>query len=640
VKGTITDKIIREHLVEGDLRPGEETGLRVDQTLTQDATGTLAYLQFEAVGVDRVRTELSVSYIDHNTLQTGFESADDHRYLAAVARRYGIYLSRAGNGICHQVHLERFAAPGKTLVGSDSHTPTAGGVGSFAVGVGGLEVAAAMAGEPLHIQTPRVRRVELVGSLPPWVAAKDIILGLLRRLTVSGGVGWVMEYGGPGVAQLTVPQRATITNMGAELGATSSIFPSDETTRRWLAAQDREASWRPLAADPEAEYDDVIEVDLAQLVPLVAQPHMPDNVVTVSEVAGTPVDQIAIGSCTSSSLVDLMTAAEMLRGRTVPPGVSLVVAPGSRQVLSMAADNGALKTLIDAGGRILESACGPCLGIGQAPQSGAATIRSFNRNFRGRSGTADAGVYLASVETCVASALTGTITDPRDLGAPPIVELPQRFAVDDSMIVPPAPSGTPVDVVRGPNIQPVPLADPPPDVLEGEVLLRVGDNITTDDILPAGARLLPLRSNIPAYSAHVFARIDPGFAARAKAARGGFLLGGANYGQGSSREHAAMAPMHLGVRAVLAQSFARIHRSNLINFGVLPIEVDQSVAAGIRQGDCLRIEGIHAALVPGGGEVCIAPEGAPPMAGRLELTAREARILRAGGLLNLLRAGT
>ncbi len=639
MKGTITEQIIREHLVEGDLSPGEEIGLRVDQTLTQDATGTMAYLQFEAVGVERVKTELSVSYIDHNTLQIGYENADDHRYLAGVARKYGLYLSRAGNGICHQVHLERFAAPGNMLVGSDSHTPTAGGAGSLAVGVGGLEVAAAMAGGPLYIPTPRVRRVELRGKLPPWVAAKDIILELLRRLTVSGGVGWVMEYGGPGVAQLTVPQRATITNMGAELGATSSLFPSDEMTRKWLAAQARVDQWRPLEADAGAEYADVTIIHLDDLVPLIAQPHMPDKVVPVTELAGVPVDQVAIGSCTNSSYADLMTAAEMVKGKTIPPDVSFIVAPGSRQVLSMLADNGALKHLIDAGARILETACGPCLGVGQAPQSGAASIRSFNRNFRGRSGTADAGVYLASVETCVAAALTGRIADPRKLGASPVIELPQHFHVDDSMIVPPAPPGAEVEVLRGPNLKPAPLAEPPPDELDLEVLIKVGDNITTDDILPADAKLLPLRSNIPAYAEHVFGRIDADFARRAKAAGGGCILGAANYGQGSSREHAAMAPMRLGVRAVLTRSFARIHRANLINFGILPLVVEEGVLYAASQGDRLHLSGIHAVLAaPGGGTVVVTREGSPPMSARLEVTAREARILRAGGLLNELRA--
>jgi len=635
----MAEKIIREHLVEGDLSPGQEIGLRVDQTLTQDATGTLAYLQFEAVGVDRVRTELSVSYIDHNTLQTGFENADDHRYLAGVARKYGVHLSRAGNGICHQVHLERFAAPGKTLVGSDSHTPTAGGVGCLAVGVGGLEVAAAMAGALLYIPTPRVRRVEVRGTLPPWVAAKDIILELLRRLTVSGGVGWVMEYGGPGVAQLTVPQRATITNMGAELGATSSLFPSDDATRKWLVAQAREDQWRPLEADPEAEYDEAMVIELDDLVPLIAQPHMPDNVAPVSEIAGTPIDQVAIGSCTNSSYADLMTAAGMLKGRTIPPDVSFVVAPGSRQVLSMLVENGALKHLIDAGARILETACGPCLGMGQAPQSGAASLRSFNRNFRGRSGTADAGVYLASVETCVAAALTGRIADPRDLGTPPSVALPTHFHVDDPMVVPPAPAGEVVEIVRGPNIKPVPLAEPPPDELEVEVLIKLGDDITTDDILPAGAKLLPLRSNIPAYAEHVFGRLDADFVRRARAAGGGCIVGAANYGQGSSREHAAMAPMYLGVRVVLAKSFARIHRANLINFGVLPLLADEAVLTAAQEGDRLRVSGIHGALAAAGdGAVVITGDSLRPMSARLQLTAREARILQAGGLLNDLRA--
>ncbi len=637
MKGTITEKIIREHLVEGELEAGSEIGLRVDQTLTQDATGTMAYLQFEAVGVDRVATELSVSYIDHNTLQTGFENADDHLYLAGVARKYGIYLSRAGNGICHQVHLERFAAPRKVLVGSDSHTPTAGGIGCFAVGVGGLEVAAAMAGSPLYIPTPKVRRVELTGGLPPWVAAKDIILELLRRLTVSGGSGWVMEYGGPGVASLTVPQRATITNMGAELGATSSIFPSDERTRQWLAAQQREGQWVVLAADDDASYGDTVVIEADELVPLVARPHMPDNVVPASELGETRVDQVAIGSCTNSSYADLMTAAEMLKGKRIPPEVSFVVAPGSRQVLSMITRSGALAHLIDAGARILETACGPCLGVGQAPRSGAASMRSFNRNFEGRSGTATASVYLASVETCVASALTGRITDPRELGAPPVVELPAEFHVDDSMVVPPAPEGTRVEILRGPNIRPVPLPEAPPDALELEVLIKLGDNITTDDILPAGAKLLPLRSNIPAYAEHVFGGLDPGFAARAKAAGAGCIVGGGNYGQGSSREHAVMAPMHLGVRAVLAESFARIHRSNLINFGVLPLLVSGAALTKLEQGQRLALSGIHAVLDAGGGAFRITTETGEEVTAQLEVTDREARVLRAGGLLREVR---
>ena len=641
MKGTLVEKILREHLVEGTLAPGSEIALRVDQTLTQDATGTMAYLQFEAVGIDRVRTELSVSYIDHNTLQVGYENADDHLYLAGVARKHGILLSRAGNGICHQVHLERFARPGKTLIGADSHTPTAGGVGSLAIGVGGLDVAAAMAGSPLYLTAPKVRRVELLGELPPWVAAKDVILELLRRLTVSGGVGWALEYGGPGVDTLTVPQRATITNMGAELGATTSIFPSDQRTREWLAAQDRESEWLPLAADPAAAYEDRIVIDLAQLEPLTAQPHMPDRVVPVREIAGQPVDQAAIGSCTNSSYVDLMTAAAMVRGKTVPPEVSFVVAPGSRQVLSMITRNGALADLLDAGARLLETACGPCLGVGQSPRSGAASVRSFNRNFKGRSGTADAGVYLASVETCVAAALTGKITDPRDLGEAPTVAIPARLHVDDSMIVTPADPGEAAEVIRGPNIKPLPLAEAPPDELQVEVLIHLGDNVTTDDILPAGAKLLPLRSNVPAYSAHVFGQLDPDFPARAQAAGRGCIVGGANYGQGSSREHAAIVPMYLGVRAVLAESFARIHRSNLINFGILPLLAEPSALEDLLQGAQVRLTGIHAAIeTPGGGEVAVTSDGGASFAARLPLSEREARLLRAGGLLNSLRDPT
>jgi len=641
VRGTLVEKIIREHLVEGTLEPGSEIAIRVDQTLTQDATGTMAYLQFEAIGLDRVKTELSVSYIDHNTLQVGFENADDHLYLAGVARKHGIHLSRAGNGICHQVHLERFARPGRTLVGSDSHTPTAGGVGSLAIGVGGLDVAAAMAGSPLYLTAPRVRRVELVGELPPWVAAKDVILELLRRLTVSGGVGWAMEYGGPGVATLTVPQRATIANMGAELGATTSIFPSDERTREWLRAQDREEQWIALEADQDAEYEDRIVLDLGQVEPLVAQPHMPDRVVPVREIAGIDIDQVAIGSCTNSSYVDLMTAAAMVRGKTIPPGVSFVVAPGSRQVLAAITRNGGLADLIDAGARILETACGPCLGVGQAPRSGAVTVRSFNRNFEGRSGTLDAGVYLASVETCVASALIGKLTDPRDLGTPPSIALPNAFRVDDSMIVPaahPAKRDRAVEIIRGPNIKPLPLAEPPADEMDVEVLIALGDNITTDDILPAGAKLLPLRSNVPAYAEHVFGRIDPSFPARAQAAGAGCIVGGANYGQGSSREHAAIVPMYLGVRAVLAESFARIHRSNLINFGILPLVAEPEALKTLPQGTKLHLSGVHAAIdAPGGGDVRVTTEAGEALTARLSLTAREAKVLRAGGLLNSLR---
>jgi aconitate hydratase len=638
VKGTLTEKIIREHLTEGAIEPGSEIAIRVDQTLTQDATGTMAYLQFEAIGLERVQTELSVSYIDHNTLQVGFENADDHLYLAGVARKHGIHLSRAGNGICHQVHLERFARPGRTLVGSDSHTPTAGGVGSLAIGVGGLDVAAAMAGSPLYLTAPKVRRVELLGKLAPWVAAKDVILELLRRLTVSGGVGWAMEYGGPGVATLTVPQRATIANMGAELGATTSIFPSDERTREWLRAQDREQHWVALEADEDAEYEERIVLDLSQLEPLVAQPHMPDRVVPVREIAGIPVDQVAIGSCTNSSYVDLMTAAAMVRGKTIPPGVSFVMAPGSRQVLAAITRNGALADLIDAGARILETACGPCLGVGQAPSSGAVTVRSFNRNFEGRSGTLDAGVHLASVETCVASALAGKLTDPRDLGAAPPIDLPAAFRIDDSMIEPAAHQSRDVEITRGPNIKPLPLAEPPADEMDVEVLITLGDNITTDDILPAGAKLLPLRSNVPAYAEHVFGRIDPDFPSRAKAAGGGCIVGGANYGQGSSREHAAIVPMYLGVRAVLAESFARIHRSNLINFGILPLVADGGVLKTLAQGAELHLSGIHAAIDgPGGGDVQVVGETGGRFAVRLSLTAREAKVLRAGGLLNSLR---
>lgn len=639
----VAHKLIRDHLVEGEMVPGREIAIRVDQTLTQDATGTMAYLQFEALGVPCVRTKLSVSYVDHNMLQTGFENADDHRYLQSVAAKYGVYFSRPGNGICHQVHLERFAVPGQTLLGSDSHTPTAGGMGMLAIGAGGLDVAVAMAGGPFYFTMPRILNVRLYGRLRPWVSAKDVILEILRRLTVKGGFGKIIEYSGDGIRWLSVPERATLTNMGAELGATTSVFPSDEVTRTYLRAQGREGDWIPLEADPDAGYDEVLEIDLDSLEPMIACPHSPDNVVLVREVAGTPVDQVAVGSCTNSSYVDLMRVAAILRGKAVHPRVSLVVAPGSRQVLTMVARNGALADLIAAGARILESACGPCIGMGQAPPSRGVSVRTFNRNFEGRSGTPDARVYLASPETAAASALRGVITDPRELGEYPEVRLPERFEVDDAGIIPPAEDPDAVEIARGPNIKPLPRRGPLEDSLAGPVLLKLGDNITTDHILPAGAKILPLRSNIPAIAEYVFHKVDPDFVRRIREAGGGFVVGGVNYGQGSSREHAALAPMYLGLKAVLARSFARIHRANLINFGILPLLIDEEAYALLEREHRLRLPDVRAALAAfaageGGREVVVVDETAGrEMAARHDLTAREARILLAGGLLNFTR---
>ena len=586
----VTQKIIKKHLVEGRMRAGSTIALRIDQTLTQDATGTMAYLQFEAMGIPRVKTELSVSYVDHNTLQTGFENADDHRYLQTVAAKHGIYFSRPGNGICHQVHLERFGIPGKTLLGSDSHTPTGGGIGMMAMGAGGLDVALAMAGQPFRITMPKVVEVRLTGELRPWVSAKDVILELLRRLTVKGGVNKVFEYTGPGVETLTVPERATITNMGAELGATTSIFPSDDVTKKFMKAQGREKDWVRLKADPTATYDELVEIDLSTLEPLIAKPQMPDNVVKVADLEGTPVQQVAIGSCTNSSYKDLMIVAAALKGKTVHPNVSLVISPGSKQVLEMLSLNGALTDLVAAGARILESTCGPCIGMGQAPPTDAVSLRTFNRNFLGRSGTKSAQVHLCSPEVAVAAAITGEITDPRKLGEYPEVKMPRKFLVDDNLIVPPAEDPSKVEVIRGPNIQPLPKKEALPEVLSGEVLLKVGDNITTDHIMPAGAKILPLRSNVPKISEHVFEVVDPTFPKRAKEAGGGFVVGGANYGQGSSREHAALAPMYLGVKAVITKSFARIHLANLINFGILPLTfVDEADYDRIDQGDQLEL---------------------------------------------------
>ncbi len=567
----IVQKVITEHKVTGDMTPGSEIGIRIDQTLTQDATGTMAYLQFEAMGLDQVKTERSVSYVDHNMLQAGFENADDHRYLQSVASKYGVYFSRPGNGICHQVHLERFGVPGKTLLGSDSHTPTNGGLGMLAMGAGGLDVAVAMGGGPFHITMPKVVKIQLEGELSPWVTAKDVILEVLRRLTVKGGVGKIMEYTGPGVETLSVPERATITNMGAELGATTSIFPSDERTRQYLKLQQRESDWSEVKADPDATYDEEITIDLSTLEPLIAMPHSPDNVVKVREVEGTKVDQVCVGSCTNSSLHDLFVTAAILKGNAVHPSTSMTITPGSRQVFAAIAGEGALTDIIISGARIIESACGPCIGMGQAPSSGAVSIRSFNRNFVGRSGTKDANVYLASPEVCAACAIKGVITDPRDLGDMPSIVIPAEIKIDDSGIIPPATDPSSVEILRGPNIKPLPQQKPLADSVFGDILIKCGDNITTDHIMPAGAHILPLRSNIPAISKFVFYREDPDFANRAETKGGGVVVGGENYGQGSSREHAALAPMYLGVKAVIAKSFARIHRDNLINFGIMPL---------------------------------------------------------------------
>jgi len=634
---SLTHKIIEQHLVSGTMTPGEEIALRIDQTLTQDVTGTMAYLQFEAIGVPRVRTKRSVSYVDHNMLQTGFESADDHRYLQSVAAKYGVYFSRPGNGICHQVHLERFGVPGETLLGSDSHTPTCGGVGMLAMGAGGLDVAAAMAGYPFYVAMPKVTLVKLTGALPAWVSAKDVILELLRRLTVKGGVGRVMEYGGEGVAGLSVPERATIANFGAELGATSSIFASDARTREFLRAQEREGDWTEWAADADAVYDDVVEVDLSALEPLVAQPHSPDNVVPATELKGLKLDQVAIGSCTNSSLQDMLTVAAILKGKHVHPNVSLVLSPGSRQVLEMMAQNGALGTLIAAGARILEASCGPCIGMGQAPPSGGVTLRSFNRNFAGRTGTRDARAYIASPEVCVASALAGEVVDPRELGAPVSVQVPARFTIDDSMILPPAEDPEAVEIVRGPNIAPLPLRLELEDMLRGTVLLAAGDNISTDDIMPAGAQILPLRSNIPAISRFVFSRLDPDFVTRAQRMGGGFIVGGSNYGQGSSREHAALAPMALGVRAVFAHSFARIHHANLVNFGILPLKLPESVA--VLEGDELELTDVRARITAHQPLEVRNITQEMSFIATYDLTGRQARIVLAGGLLNFIKQG-
>ncbi len=637
----LTQKILSAHLVTGKLVPGEEISIRIDQTLTQDSTGTMAYLQFEALGVDRVRTKRSVAYIDHNTLQTGFENADDHMYIQTVTRKHGIWCSKPGNGICHQVNLERFGIPGMTLLGSDSHTPTGGGIGMIAIGAGGLDVAVAMGGGAYYMTCPKVVNVHLTGKLKPYVAAKDIILEVLRRLTVKGGVGKVMEYTGEGVATLTVPERATITNMGAELGATTSIFPSDEVTREFLRAQDREQDFTPLCADADATYDETIEIDLSSLQPLVACPHMPDRVDTVEKVGPIKVDQVFIGSCTNSSYQDMMRVARILKGKTVHPDVSLVIGPGSRQVLTMLARNGALADMMAAGARILETACGPCIGMGQSPRTGAVSIRTNNRNFYARSGTASASIYLTSCETAAVSALTGVLTDPRCLDIDLTIPQPERFEINDNLVLAPVAPGEEdtVQVVRGPNIQPFPIGHALEDNITGKVLLKMEDNITTDHIMPSNAKLLPYRSNVPHLSDYCLTPVDETFPARAKKEGGGILVSGANYGQGSSREHAALVPLYLGIRAVVAKSFARIHRDNLINNGILPLEfTDEKDYDSITQMDTLTLPDIRAQVSSGGEEILVRNEttGAT-FKTRLKITERQRGMLLAGGLLNTVK---
>ena len=631
---TIAQKIIKAHLLSGDMTVGSEIGLKIDQTLTQDATGTMAYLEFEAMGVPRVKTERSVAYIDHNTLQTGFENADDHRFIQSVAKKHGIYYSRPGNGICHQVHLERFGIPGKTLIGSDSHTPTGGGIGMLAIGAGGLDVAVAMGGGAYYITMPKMK-------LSPWVSAKDVILEVLRRMTVKGGVGKIIEYGGEGVASLTVPERATITNMGAELGATTSIFPSDEVTRSFLKAQGREEVWVPLSADEDAVYDEVIDIDLSALAPMAACPHSPDAVKTVDEIGPIKIDQVCIGSCTNSSYLDLMRVASILKGKTVHPEVSLSIAPGSKQVYNMLAQNGALADLIAAGARILECACGPCIGMGQSPNSKGVSLRTFNRNFEGRSGTADGQIYLVSPETAAASAIAGVLADPRGLGDPQPISLPEHFLINDNMVIPPAPveEADKVEILRGPNIKPFPVTEALEETIEAKALLKVGDNITTDHIMPAGAKILPYRSNIPYLSNFCFGVCDKEFPDRCRAEGRAIVVGGANYGQGSSREHAALVPLYLGVKAVLVKSFARIHCANLANAGILPLVfTNEADYDSIDQMDELRICNVRQALEQDDAPIQVenVTKGVTYTV-KAPLSKRQRDMVLAGGLLNYTR---
>ena len=638
---TIAQKIIAAHLVAGDMTVGREIALKIDQTLTQDATGTMAYLEFETMGIPKVKTELSVAYVDHNTLQCGYENADDHRYLQTVAAKHGVYFSRPGNGICHQVHLERFGKPGKTLIGSDSHTPTGGGLGMLSFGAGGMDVAVAMGGGAYYINMPKMFKVNLTGKLNPYVTAKDVSLELLRILSVKGGVGAIIEWGGPGIATLSVPERATITNMGTELGATTSIFPSDDVTRAFLAAQGREEDYIPLASDPDAEYDRIIDIDLSSLKPMIACPHSPDNVVTVESLKGVKVDQVCIGSCTNSSLFDMLKVAAMLKDKTIAPGVSLSLSPGSRQVLTMMANCGALTDILASGARVLECACGPCIGMGFSPSSGGVSLRTFNRNFLGRSGTKDGQVYLVSPETAVASALTGYITDPTTLGETLDVIMPEKFTINDSAVLPPLSDeeAATAEVLRGPNIKEFPKGAPFADTLAAPMVLKVGDNITTDHIMPAGAKILPYRSNIPYMSRFCFEVCDPSFSGRAKAAGNSIVVGGSNYGQGSSREHAALVPMYLGVRCVIAKSFARIHIANLINAGILPLTFENPADYDdLEQDNTLRMTGIMAGMEKGRITVTDTTSG-KVFTVLCDLTARQQAILKAGGLLNYTKEG-
>ena len=637
---TIAQKIIAAHLVSGDMTVGSEVALRIDQTLTQDATGTMAYLEFETMGIPRVKTELSIAYVDHNTLQCGFENGDDHRYLQTVAAKHGVYFSRPGNGICHQVHLERFGKPGKTLIGSDSHTPTGGGIGMLAFGAGGLDVAVAMGGGAYYITMPKMIKVNLTGKLNPYVTAKDVSLELLRILSVKGGVGNIVEWGGPGIETLSVPERGTITNMGTELGATTSIFPSDEITRQFLAAQGREEDYVPLASDPDAEYDRIIDIDLSSLKPMIACPHSPDNVVEVASLKDVKVDQVCIGSCTNSSLQDLLKVAAMLKGKTIDPSVSLSVSPGSRQVLTMLANCGALSDILASGARVLECACGPCIGMGFSPNSGGVSLRTFNRNFLGRSGTKDGQVYLVSPETAVASALTGYITDPTTINEPLNIQMPEKFLINDSAVLAPVPAeeADKAEVLRGPNIKEFPKSKAFTDELTAQLVLKVEDNITTDHIMPAGAKILPYRSNIPFLSKFCFEVCDPTFSERAKAAGDGIIVGGSNYGQGSSREHAALVPMYLGIRGVIAKSFARIHVANLINAGILPMTfVNPEDYDQLNQDDKLTISGIVGGMEEG--VLTVTTDKGFSFQVSCVLTERQRAILLAGGLLNYTKEG-
>ena len=634
---TIGQKLIKSHLVSGEMIPGTEIGLRIDQTLTQDATGTMAYLEFEAMGVERVRTELSVDYIDYKNLQTGFENADDHRFIQSVAKKRGLLFSKPGNGICHQIHLERFGKPGKTLIGSDSHTPTGGGIGMLAIGAGGLDVAVAMGGGTYYTTMPKMTLIRLSGKLSPWVGAKDIILEVLRIMSVKGGVGKIIEYGGEGVKTLSVPERATITNMGAELGATTSVFPSDEITKSFLKAQGREEDWSELKPDPDAKYDEIIDIDLSALEPMAAMPHMPDNVKKVSEIGNIEISQVCIGSCTNSSLLDLLKVAAILKGKKVAPNVSLTISPGSMQVLNMLSLDGALSDILGAGARLLECACGPCIGMGQSPQSKGVSLRTFNRNFEGRSGTADAGIYLVSPEVAAASALTGCLTDPRTLGEMPEIKLPERFIINDNMIEKPASveEADSVEIKYGPNIKPFPTSVELPESIEAPAILKVGDNITTDHIMPAGAKILPYRSNIPYLSNFCFRQCDEKFSERCKAAGKGFIIGGANYGQGSSREHAALVPLYLGIKAVIAKSFARIHCANLINAGIMPFTfADGSDYDRIDTDDTLALEGIREKIADGKPVTLKNLTKGEEYALNYDYSDRQTAMILAGGLLN------